>query len=134
MGHLMAPANEYISMNVTEHAWLDRACDEMSVLLLREDFDKEVAIDTLSNLKAAMLLHYAEEEGIMRRIKFNNLSGHKRSHDHCVREVSGYIHEIARGNAALTADNWAEMRRRLDSHVRNHDHSLAEFMAGYHGV
>ena len=130
----MAPASDYIQMNVTEHAWLDRACDQMSALLSRDEFDKGAATGILGDLKAAMLLHYAEEEEIMRKLRYHNLGGHKRSHDHFLSEVSKYISQLAAGSTPLSGDDWADMRRRLDSHVRSHDHSLAEFMAASCGT
>lgn len=134
MAQVMAPANDYMKMNDAEHAWLDSACEEMSALISRPDYNKMAAIDAITKLKAAMLLHYAEEEGIMKKVGYPHMGSHKRSHDYFLTKVSSFIMNLSGESADLSGDDWAEMVRLLDNHVRLHDHNLAEFLSTSHGT
>ena len=132
MAQVMAPATDYMKMNDTEHAWLDCACEEMSALISQPDYNKRTAIDAITKLKVAMLLHYAEEEGIMKKVCYPHMRSHKRSHDYFLTKVSSFITNLTGASADLSGDDWTEMVRLLDNHVRSHDHNLAEFLSSTH--
>ncbi len=124
----MSFAEAYSKMNLNEHEWLDRVCAEISALYLSPDLDKVAVLNALSMMKATMLLHYAEEESLMRKLFYPNAGVHKRSHDYFMTEVSAHIVKLAKDDATMSGQVWIDFRHKLDIHVKTHDEVLAKYL------
>jgi len=130
MGTVMSSVNAYAELNINEHEWIDRACAEISELFSSRELDKAAAMSILGLLKATMLLHYAEEERIMREVRYPNSSSHKRSHDFFVKEVSEFISALSNDAFGASESVWSGIKRKLDHHVEVHDGVLLGYLAG----
>ncbi|MEI6559411.1 MAG: hypothetical protein WCO00_13480 [Rhodospirillaceae bacterium] len=117
-------------MNGSEHEWLNQACHELSLAFANPTLDKDAALKMLSLMKASMLLHYAEEENIMKTTGYQNMGSHKRSHDYFIFEVSTLIEMVSSDAPALSASIWPDLKKKLDNHLKTHDELLTGYIEG----
>ncbi|MEI6559297.1 MAG: hemerythrin domain-containing protein [Rhodospirillaceae bacterium] len=124
----MAAAHAYASINEDEHLDMETIGANLDTLMSEAAPDRTRIAQSLSLLKAAMLLHFAHEETLMKEANYPNLFHHRRSHTYIVNEISVFIAAFVAGREATTNDIWPHLKKTLDTHIVRYDNDLCHFL------
>ena len=128
----MAAAHAYATMNQEEHLDMETIGTNLDALMAEAAPDRTQIAQSLSLLKAAMLLHFAHEEALMKEANYPNLFHHRRSHNYIVNEITVFIGAFVSGREATTNDIWPHLKKTLDTHIVRYDNDLTAFLGTGH--
>ena len=129
----MSGVHAYMHMNEQEHRGMEEIGKNLSDLMSRPDVDRGKVVGSLNMLKAAMLLHFAEEEALMKENNYPNFFHHRRSHNYIATELSVFISSFVAGRSDARGDIWPHLKKTLETHITRYDDDLSAFLPGAAG-
>jgi len=124
----MAAAHAYASMNSDDHNFLESIGVELSAMLATGPPDRPKVIGTLNLLRSSMLLHFSQEETLMRKHNYPGFFHHKFSHDYIITNLSVFVSSFTTGREKASAHVWPTLKTALDNHIARYDNALSSFM------
>ncbi len=124
----MAYVQAYQTTNDQDHNSIVAIGSELGLLLTGPTLDRNRVAYALNMLKASMLLHFSDEEELMKSHNYPNLFHHKRSHDYIISVLAEFISAFAVGRESTTADLWPHLQKTLDTHMQRYDADLAGYL------
>ncbi len=124
----MSAAEAYAEMNHDEHLDMEAIGANLDALMSERAPDRTRIAQSLSLLKASMLLHFAHEEALMKEANYPNLFHHRRSHNYIVNEITVFIAAFVSGRETTTNDVWPHLKKTLDTHIARHDNDLSRYL------
>lgn len=89
---------------------------------------REVVPETLDELVAYCLTHFADEESHMNRARFPDLPFHHAEHQRLMAKVHHLQDQLANGEPQLAMDLSILLSQWLRTHIREHDLAFADFL------
>lgn len=126
----MAAASAYASMNTDDHGFLESIGAELAATLSTSPVDQFRANRALQLLKSSMLLHFSQEEALMRRHNYPDFFHHKFSHDYIVTNLTVFISSFTMGHEGASAHMWPALKTSLDTHITRYDDALSSYLDG----
>ncbi len=124
----MASVQVYETTNGQDHKSIVTIGNELGLLLTGPALDRNRVAYALNMLKATMLLHFSDEEALMKQNNYPNLFHHKRSHDYIMSILSEFISAFMVGREGTTADLWPHLQKTLDNHMHRYDADFASYL------
>lgn len=130
----MPVAHVYALMNSDDHSFLEAIGAELEEIIRTHPIDRGRILGTLSLLRSSMLLHFSQEEEIMKRYNYPGFFHHKFSHDYIAINLSVFISSFRQGHDEASRHVWPALKLALDKHVCRYDTALKAFLDDQAGI
>jgi hemerythrin len=110
-----------------QHQTLFHLADEL-YKAMSEGRGKSAVTRTLDRLVQYTMVHFANEERLMRLHDYPELAAHKAQHDELTRKVREFQAEFASGKTAITVQLLNFLKDWLTNHIAGADQKYAPFM------
>ena len=126
----MATSQAYSLNNKRDHDGIVVIGVQLFGMMTNPMFDRTRVSQGLNSLKASLLLHFSEEESVMKAQGYPGLPQHKRSHDYIMSILADFMSAFAVGREGVDPDLWPHLEHTLDNHMARYDAELETYLSG----
>ena len=123
----MGAALDFTSMNRDDHGYLDAMSREVAQMLGGVSADRSGTVQMLGLFRSSLLLHFLQEEEVMKEANYPGFFAHRFAHDAMTARLTALVSCYEAGREDLVTGSWPAVRGALHSHIGRYDAALGTF-------